>query len=361
MTQINSQSNPLAVPTLLQMMGGCQTTQIIHILSALRIPDLIEEGYNTIDTITKQLEGLGQTVIAEDLSRILRAAGSLGLINISTDNIYSLTDLSLPLTTNHPHSLRHYSMVFGTETYFACGKLLEGIKSGKSAFSHYYGETFFEYLPKNPVGKLFKGAMKNLSTILKDPIVDCILTNVIHECDDKKLTIIDLGGGEGNLLKSLVGKTSNCQGIVLDTLDVAHKSHIENGETERVEYICGSFFDDEIPSADVYIIMQSLHNWGDEQCKKVLDNVRNSIQRGTNRDAKLLLIERIMPDETRQDLGSTQATLMDITMLVLCEGGKERTKDQFSSLLQSSHFKRPNVYPVHKTPVFVIESTLNGE
>ena len=76
------------------------------------------------------------------------------------------------------------------------------------------------------------------------------------------------------------------------------------------------FFTDALPSADVYVLMEIIHDWEDADAIRILSNIRRSAPDG----AMVLIIETVLDDRRDRDPAKT----LDIVMMSLT-GGRERT------------------------------------
>ena len=65
---------------------------------------------------------------------------------------------------------------------------------------------------------------------------------------------------------------------------------------------------------------------------------------------RVLVCEMVVTDEP----GPTPAKMLDIQMLVMTVGGKERTRDEFSELFASSGLRLSRIVPTER-PICVIE------
>jgi hypothetical protein len=92
----------------------------------------------------------------------------------------------------------------------------------------------------------------------------------------------------------------------------------------------GDFFKDALPAADCYLIMQVIHDWSDDKATQILRAIRKAAQP----DAKLLLIECIVPE----DSSPSWTKMLDLTMMTLLSG-KERTEREYSDMLRSAGFR----------------------
>jgi hypothetical protein len=85
----------------------------------------------------------------------------------------------------------------------------------------------------------------------------------------------------------------------------------------------------DVPPADAYIMKMILHDWNDEECARILNNMSRRAPRG----GRVLIVEHVIPEHGRADF----ATLFDIHMM--CWGtGRERTAGEYADLLRRAGF-----------------------
>jgi len=77
-----------------------------------------------------------------------------------------------------------------------------------------------------------------------------------------------------------------------------------------------------------------LHDWGDEQCVKLLKNCYKAIPS----DGKVIVVDLIIPDLPDNTVSARSGFQADILMMVSNPGGKERTQNEFMELALSSGF-----------------------
>jgi O-methyltransferase domain len=106
------------------------------------------------------------------------------------------------------------------------------------------------------------------------------------------------------------------------------------GVANRCRIVGGSFFDSVPQGADAYVLRAIIHDWDDESAIRILGVVRQAL----TKDSRVLIIERVIapPNEGRD------AKFSDLNMLV-SPGGRERTREEFSSLLGSSGLRLERV------------------
>jgi hypothetical protein len=98
--------------------------------------------------------------------------------------------------------------------------------------------------------------------------------------------------------------------------------------------------------ADCYILKHIIHDWLDEKNKTILANIRAFMPD----DARVLIIDAIVPPPGEPHF----AKFLDLEMLML-PGGKERTEDEFSTLLESAGFRVTRAIPT-PSPTSIIEA-----
>src|SRR5262249_28754414 len=145
--------------------------------------------------------------------------------------------------------------------------------------------------------------------------------------------LVDVGGGRGAFLTAVLAANPKLTGVLYDlpevvaeTADVASRSEVAG----RFESVGGSFFDSVPPGGDCYLLKLVIHDWDDERAVRILQNVRAEIVGG----GKLLLIEFVMPKGD----AFHHAKFMDLSILVLTENGRERTKAEYRELLAAGGF-----------------------
>jgi hypothetical protein len=86
--------------------------------------------------------------------------------------------------------------------------------------------------------------------------------------------------------------------------------------------------------ADAYLLKSVIHDWNDERSTAILQICHEAMAR----EARLLLVERIMPERMEALPLHQSVARSDLNMLV-GPGGRERTEAEFEALLNSSGFR----------------------
>lgn len=187
--------------------------------------------------------------------------------------------------------------------------------SSVSAFENQHGEPFFSFLRSRPALKdTFDRLMAKITEELSTELV-CYI-----ECD-AQAEVVDVGGGQGVLMKKLHQRYDLKSATVLDV-------YSGNSRTEEgIEYLDGNFFARVTEDKDIYILKNILHDWGDADALKILQNCHRAMRA----DSTLYVVEIIKKPDSNK--GKTLDLLMDALFL-----GKERFYDEYAALAQNAGF-----------------------
>ena len=109
----------------------------------------------------------------------------------------------------------------------------------------------------------------------------------------------------------------------------------------------GSFFERVPDGCDAYLMKHIIHDWSDEHCRTILTLMREKLPP----HGRVLLCELVVTGEP----GPTPAKMLDIEMLVMTVGGRERTEEEFAALFAASGLRLSRIVPTGR-PIAVIEA-----
>jgi hypothetical protein len=238
--------------------------------------------------------------------------------------------------------------LFGDETSWRAWEgILHAVRTGESPFEQTYGEKFFDYVQRHPdKSAMFDRAMASASSTTNAAVVEA--------CDFSGFgVLVDVAGGTGSALCSMLAATPKMRGVVFDLQHVRERATqfiAGRGLAERCAFVAGDFFEAVPPGADAYFMKHILHDWGDADCGRILANCRKAM----SAHARLLVCERIVPEGNV----SSSAKLIDLHMMMVNHGGRERTESEYRELLAAGGFALRRIVPT-STPWSVIEATPN--
>lgn len=322
---------------LMQMVMGFMVSKSISAAAKLGLADHLAGGplyYTDLAAVA----GLDQKA----LHRLMRALASVGVFKETAPGTYGLTPLSELLRSGVRGSLRDMAVMVTTPSHWLpWGKLEETLRAGISVADSVLGTDLWAYYRENAEeGAWFNGAMTSFSGMTAGAVLEAYDFS-------KARRIIDVGGGHGFLLSTLLAAAPQATGAVYDLPQVTQTAPAPDpAVADRIEFIGGDFFQFVPIGGDIYTLKHIIHDWPDDQCRTILRNIANSM----NSDGKVLILDAVLPDECNADPGF----VMDLNMLAMTPGGCERTAHQFNELVQSSGLRISRIIQT-PSPVCVIE------
>lgn len=321
---------------LLAMAGGAWVTQMIHVAAELGLADELAGGERDVQELA---EVCGAE--ADSLFRLLRGLASLGIFQETTARTFALTPLAELLRSDHPQSLRQFARMLGEEHYLSWADLLHSVRSGESAFRHRHDCSVFEWYQQNPRrGQIFDAAMGDNSRAAIGALLPAYDFGGIRH-------LVDVGGGQGLLLKAVLTANNHLRGSLFDQPQVVAGAEVPTELATRLELRGGDFFAEVPAGADAYLLKHILHDWGDDACRTILGHIRRAMAPG----GRVLIVEQVIPPGNAPFPGK----LMDLNMLVMTEGGRERTPADYDQLLQSAGLRLSRIVPT-ASPLSVVEA-----
>ncbi|PMR62030.1 methyltransferase [Verrucosispora sp. ts21] len=233
----------------------------------------------------------------------------------------ALTPLSDLLREEHPYSARDIFL-----SPVACTRAMEGlpesIRTGGPAFDVVHGRSMWEHLRDQPEdGEAFDKVMSGVTSME--------LLAVLRACDWQRFdSIVDVGGGNGGFLASLLRRVRGASGVLFDLPGVVANAPAvlaAAGVADRVEVVPGSFLEGPIPpGGDAYVLKRILYSWSDDEVVGILGRVRAAMKP----HSRLFIMEAGRQEAEVPAL----ARRMDLLMHTLTAGGA-RTLDQQRELL----------------------------
>ena len=320
---------------MLRLASGHVPAQAIYVFASLGIADLLHDGPKAADEIADLVGAHTPT-----LYRLLRFLSTLDVVCEEENGRFTLTPLGRSLRGRGMSVVRDNTLLMGSTFYWKClGGLLDRVVTGKDT-SH--GDSFFEYLGSHPKdAAVFNAAMDSLSNASIPAILAAYDFSGFRR-------VVDIGGGKGALLTSILKRYPSLHGVLYDSAAVIDSAVVDGAVASRLERLTGDFFESIPGGGGAYILRQILHNWDDERAIQILSQCRKVI----SGSRKLLIIEMSAPDG--KNFGNNWAAL-DLLMMILTSG-RERTPAEFEDILRISGFSIGRTVST-TSPFNIIEAT----
>ena len=333
-TALQSLTRRMAPPqvALLELVGGFLGTHTAYAVAKLGIPDVLGAGPRTASQVAAELG-----TSPDATYRLLRAGAALGLFR-EDGGRFALTTLGATLRSDGPDSMRPVVLMLGDPAYQAVwGRLPDSVASGSPGAEAALGVPMWQYLDQDAdFAATFNDAMTRLSA-LDWPTVEAAYDFTPYS------TIVDIGGGHGQLLARMLGAAPAAKGVLLEREPVASgaEQHLRDaGVQDRCRIEAGSFFETAPEDGDLYVLRRVVHDFDDDEAAAVLTTVRRHMPQ----TATLLLMESVVPPGNEPHFAKS----LDLDMLVFV-GGRERTEDEFRALLDRAGFRTTRVVPTIST------------
>jgi len=323
---------------MLQIISGFWISRAVYVIAKLGIPDILNSGPKTAEELAS-----ATNTDAPSLYRVLRALASVGVVN-SEDGRFALNALTETLVTDAPGSLRWFAISeLGQEHYPAWGNLMHSVRTGEIAFDNFFGVDIWKYFANNPEdAAVFNDSMSGVTAVANEEILSLYDFSGFNK-------LVDVGGGHGGLITSVLKKNPNLKGVLFDAPEVIEgaQTKIEAaGLADRLETASGNFFEAVPAGGDAYIMKWIIHDWDDQKSNTILRNIRNQIPA----NGRLILIDSVVPETNEPHFSK----FIDLNMLVMT-GGKERTEKEFQELLAAAGFRLLRIIPT-KVPTSIVEA-----
>lgn len=324
---------------LVQLIFGKCLAMAISVVAKLRIADLLVDGPKTVDDLATRTK-----THAPSLYRVLRPLAAVGVFAEQGDRRFALTPMGEYLRTGVKGSLRGIADYCGSDwSWRAWGSLLETVRTGNTAFDSVFGEPVFDYLGKHAdESAVFNEGMTGFSSNIAPAVAEAYDFGTFK-------TIVDVGGGHGILLTTILKSHAGANGIVYDAPHVvvgAEEAIRKAGLNGRCRTSGGDFFQSVPRGNDAYLMKHIIHDWPDDRATTILRNCR----KGVNAAGKLLLVEVVIAPGDTGDL----AKIIDLEMLVIASG-KERTEAEYRQLLAGAGWRLTRIVST-KSPAQIIEA-----
>ena len=311
----NPQEDGDARAALDLLLRGFQVSRMLRLVADLGIADRIPpDGDRTLDELAMEC-----SVQPQPLIRILRALASFAVFTVAPDGSVAHTPRSRLLRTDATNSLHHAARFWaGAGSWEAWGQL-DAALNGQVPHEAAWNMSRFDYLRAHPdEARQYDAMMAHFPDDRHAAIA------AAYDFSGARL-IADIGGGDGATLRHILARWPTPSGLIFDREDVVRSIPRDKLLGGRIALASGSFFENVPAGADIYMVTRVLHNWSDDDCRRILRACRAAM----GRDALLLLGEQVLePDPAH---GRAADYLVDVQMMAMFGSARTRTAEEFAA------------------------------
>jgi SAM-dependent methyltransferase len=317
---------------VLRLATGYWATGVVWALARFAIADCLAAAPQAPDVVAATL-GLRP----DPLARLLRAAASLGLVASDAAGRFGLTATGQVLRGDAPGSIRdNVISVAGIQREAWRHDALEAALAGPGAggWPHVAGARWFDWLETRPEhAAAFQRGMQARHAHEPAAIV-AALDLQRHRC------VLDLGGGDGQLLAAVLGAAPHLSGILLDLpAGIAAARRGAAGSLPRCRLVAHDFLQP-LPGevrADLILAKRVIHDFDDAEARTILAHATAALDPG----GRIVVLDAVLAPGDAAD----PVKLLDLHMLLLL-GGRERDAEGFSRLFAAAGLRLVALRPV---------------
>jgi hypothetical protein len=295
----------------------------------------VATALGTLITRPRGIEELAQDTGTrpEILARVLRLLAGHGFFESTADGRWRHTEMSERLRPDHPRSFSSIAALVGTSFFRgALGELTHTLRTGEPGANVLDPPGPWAYLKAHPdEGAVFQDAMDAKEH-----------TAIVRTLDLSRYhRLVDVGGGRGSLLDTVLSRYEGMTGVLFDlpavVADVPARADLT--------VVGGDFFADPLPIGDAYLLRNVVHDWGDKESVAIL----SAVARAGGPGSAVLLVETLLPEDAKAHWSLTS----DVLMSVLASG-QERTAGAYRALLDAAGIEVDRVTSTQESPFSVI-------
>lgn len=259
------------------------------------------------------------------LHRFLRAAADLGAVRMDRAGRVRATRTSRTLRSDNPFQVGRWCEYLASSAHQAAwADLAESVRTGVPAFGRVHGMSMFDHFALHPdEGADFSAGLGGLT------LAEAGFIRAAYRFP-RDGVVCDVAGGQGVLLAEILRNSPALKGVLIETPQVLAqaRTYLSGlGVSDRVELVEGDLFRSVSATADLYILKWILHDWDDGTCISILKAISATMRPG----ARLLVIE----GEQEVNVPTPRFSMIDLQMLVVTAGGRERSLEDYVALLES--------------------------
>ncbi|HEY2694348.1 MAG TPA: methyltransferase [Pseudonocardiaceae bacterium] len=242
------------------------------------------------------------------LSDFLNLLVALGLLEREDGKYRNASGADRYLVQGHGTYIGGFLERSNRNLYPAWGRLGEALRTGQQQS----GSDFGKVVDNPALLRQFVGMMDGLTQVLGPQLIEC------YDGWDQARSLLDVGGCRGNITSQIVKAHPHLEGHVFDLPQIEplfDEKVASYGLASRISFHGGSFFTDELPTADIVVIGHVLHDWDADQRRALVAKAYRSVNPG----GTLIIYDRMLDDEPAH----VENLVISLDMLLVTDGGSE--------------------------------------
>jgi O-methyltransferase len=235
------------------------------------------------------------------------------------------------LRRSSPETLAGIIFYSNRALYALWGHLEDAVREGSNRWQQAFGmpgPLFDQFFRTEEAKREFITGMHGLGLLSSSRVVRAYSL-------DRFQRFVDVGGATGHLAMAACRRYPRMRAALFDlpqVIEVAREYIQASRLADRIELLPGDFFTDPLPEADLFSLGRILHDWPEEQVRRLLRKIYARLPKG----GALLVAEKLL-DSSKT--GPLSALIQSLNMLV-CTEGKERTLAEYAALLKEAGFQK---------------------
>ena len=267
----------------------------------------------------------------------LDALVALGLLRRDDDERYfNSEDADRFLDPTKPGYIGGIIEMFNARLYGFWGSLTEALRTGEPQNEAKHGGDLFGALYTDPARlEGFLRAMTGLSLPVAQALADVFPWQSVH-------TVVDIGTAQGCVPVELARRHPHLNGGGFDLPAVGplfSRYVASHGLADRLRFVPGDFFVDELPRADVLVMGLILHDWDLPTKRMLIGKAHAALEKGGS-----LIIYELMIDDARRS--HVPGLLMSLNMLIETRGGFDYTCADCAGWTRDAGFSDSRAVPL---------------
>ncbi|KAK9151797.1 hypothetical protein Syun_010106 [Stephania yunnanensis] len=213
--------------------------------------------------------------------------------------------------------------------------LSAAVEGSTTPWEKCHGVHYRDYFAKDAVAnQLLSDAMTSHTSMVTEALLEgCRKSGVL----DGVKSFVDVGGSTGVAARAVA---EAFPGIKCSVFDLPHVIATAP-ESDLVQRIQGDMFVS-VPQADVVFMKSVLHDWGDDDCVKILKKCKEAI--AGKEGGKVVILDIVLDAESSYEFKGARLG-MEMDMLVTV-GGKERSEAEWQKLIKDAGYSRYKIIPI---------------